>query len=102
MGNVLSDLRFGIRQLRKNPGFTAVAVLILGIGGVSAVFTVADAALVRPLPGVADPGRLVTFYRVQANQPYDNLSYPDYLDFRDRNRSLSGLAAHCSAFLAFR
>ncbi|HLJ45991.1 MAG TPA: ABC transporter permease [Bryobacteraceae bacterium] len=104
MSDVLFDIRYGLRQLRKHAGFTTVAVLALalGIGAASSVFVVGNSALLRPLPGVADPSRLVSFYRIQANDSFDNLSYPDYLDYRDRARTFSGIAAHCPAPMAFR
>ena len=93
---MLDDLRFGWRIMFKNPGFAAVTILImaLGIGANTAVFSVVNAMLLRPIPGVADPGRLAAIYRVQRNDIFDNLSFPDYANFQDRNRCFSGLAAH--------
>ncbi len=63
MGTILQDLRFALRQLRKNPGFTFTAVVIfaLGIGASTAIFAFVDAALVKPLP-YRDPSRLVALY----------------------------------------
>jgi putative ABC transport system permease protein len=90
------DLKYGIQAPRKSPGFTVTALLVLafGIGANTAVFSVISAVLLRPLPGIADPGRMVSIYRTQSSQTFDNLGYPDYRDFRDRNRTLRGLAAH--------
>ena len=104
MRGLLSDLRYGLRQLRTQPGFAAVAVftLALGIAAVSAVFSVGNSALLRPLPGIATPERLVSFYRLQSNDSFDNMSYPDYLDYRDRNQTVSGVAAHCGASMVLR
>jgi macrolide transport system ATP-binding/permease protein len=60
MGNVVQDMRYALRQLRKSPGFAVTAILILtiGIGASTAIFGFVDAALIRPLP-YADPSRLV-------------------------------------------
>src|ERR1700685_736008 len=92
MGTILQALRFAIRQLRKNPGFTftAVAIFALGIGASTAIFAFVDAALVKPL-SYRDPSRLVAlFERIPVGDRY-HLSYPDYLDWKRLNRVLSSL-----------
>src|SRR5882762_8787956 len=93
---MIEDLRYGLRILVKNPGFAAVAILTmaLGIGANTAVFSVVNAVLLRPLPGITDPNRLVTLYRMERTGPFDNFSYPDYCDFRGRTQTFSGIAAH--------
>ena len=88
MQTLLQDVRFGLRMLARNPGFTAVAVitLALGIGANTAVFSVVDAVLLKPLP-YADPDRLATVEsldRRHAPVPH-TLSYPDFFDFRAQN-----------------
>jgi predicted permease len=90
---VLQDLRFALRQLRRNPGFavTATVILALGIAASVAIFAFVDAALIQPLP-YRDPSRLVDV--TEAIQSYDlraNLSYPDYLDWKRRNTVFSSL-----------
>ncbi len=95
MGTILQDLRFAVRQLRKNPGFTFTAVVIfaLGIGASTAIFAFVDAALVRPLP-YRDPSRLVALYeRIPLGDRY-HLSDYDYLEWKRLNRSLSSLDAY--------
>jgi predicted permease len=94
---VLKDVKYAVRMLAKNPGFTTVAVcsLAIGIGANSAVFSFADALLLRPLP-VMKPSGIVT---VNPSAPGNfggntTVSYPDYVDFRDRNRSFEGLIAY--------
>ncbi len=92
-----NDLRYAFRQLLKNPGFTAVAVLTLalGIGANTAVFSLVDAILLRPLSGVADSDRLVAVYTSDySSTRYGTSSYPDYVDYRDRSEAFSGLAAY--------
>src|SRR5688572_1215024 len=84
------DLQHALRQFRRSPGFTALAVLCLGLGiGVNtSIFSVLNAVLFRPMP-VQQPDRLVVVSRGQVS----TFSYPAYRDFRDRSRTLSGLAA---------
>ena len=87
MNDVVRDLRDSLRGLRRSPGCTRVAVISLtvGIGVNTAVFSVVDAALFRPLPRVRDGAQLVSLFsdRIATPTPgYDSLSYPDYLDYR--------------------
>ena len=92
----LQDLRHGWRLLAKNPGFTAVSVLSLGLGiGVnSAVFSLADAMLLRPLP-VRAPGEIVSVSAVDSSLSFGaRFSYLNYRDMRDLSRSFDGLVAH--------
>ena len=89
------DLRFAVRQLRKNPGFTAAATLMLALGmcaGVS-IFAFVDAALLQPLP-YRDPTRLLGVFGSVAMFPENNLSYPDYLDWKKQNTVLQSLEAY--------
>jgi predicted permease len=92
IGDLWQDLRYGWRVLRKNPGFTAVAVLTLalGIGVNTAIFTLFDLALLRPLP-VKEPETLVNLeYRGQ-----EGYSFTDYIFFRDHTKVFSELIASC-------
>ncbi len=90
------DIRFGLRILCKNPGYTAVAVLTLalGIGANSAVFTVAQAALLRSWPA-KEPGRLARLISMTSQGEDFNFSYADYQDLAAQSRSLEGILA-CS------
>src|SRR6187401_1120890 len=95
----MNDLKFAIRQLLKNPGFTAVAVLSLslGIAANTTIFSFVNALLLRP-PPVDAPGELWQVRRenLKANSPlerYQGMSYPVYTYFRDQNRSFTSLAA---------
>src|SRR5829696_1794449 len=84
---MLSDVRYALKWLLRSPGFTAVAVLSLavGIGFNTALFSIVDALLFRPLP-IADPARIVDVYtRGGDGDTYGTTSYPDFLDFRARN-----------------
>ena len=93
---LLQDVRYGLRQLRRNLGLTTVAVLslALGIGANTAIFTAVNSLLIRPLP-VEQPGRLVAVFTThQGEQEFNPSSYPDYSDLRDRNQVFSGVAAH--------
>ncbi|HMI52171.1 MAG TPA: ABC transporter permease [Candidatus Saccharimonadales bacterium] len=91
----LQDFRFALRQLRKNPGFALTAILMLALGlSVSvAIFAFVDGALLKPIP-FKDPQQLLGVYE-EANQClYCNLSYPDYLDWKKLNKSLTALEVY--------
>ena len=91
---LLQDLRFALRQLRKSPGFAALAVLTLafGVGANTAMFTVVENVLIRPLP-YAHPDRLV-----RIGPPNDsglnNTSWLNYRDIRDQTRSMDFMACY--------
>jgi predicted permease len=93
MTTLLQDLRFALRQMRRSPGFAAVAVvtLALAIGANAVVFGVLNALILRPL-NVPQAESLYAIER--GSDKAINHSYPDYLDVRDRNRSFDGLAAY--------
>ena len=95
MNALFQDARYGIRMLAKNPGFTAVAVLTLalGIGANTAIFTVANGALLNPLP-YWQPDRLAALFSRTPDFPKSTISYPNFLDWVRDNRSFSALAAY--------
>ncbi len=93
---LLNDLRYGAKMLWKSKGVTIVAVisLAIGIGANSAIFSLFNSFLLRPR-AVSHPEQLVDIYVSEGEQqPYSSTSYPSYLDLRDRNDVLSGLAAY--------
>jgi predicted permease len=98
------DLRHAKRMLLKNPGFTFVAVasLAIGIGANSAIFSLADALLLRPLP-VLRPSDVVTVGSTSSVASMSNVlaSYRDYLDFRDRATTFAGMVAYSDVTLGF-
>jgi len=101
MANLWQDIRFGVRMLAKNPGFTAIAVLVLGlgIGANTAIFTLVNAFLLRPM-AVQNPDELVSCYNKNTrDNSYRAFSYPEYRDIRDRNLAFSSLLAHDLAFV---
>src|SRR5882757_767748 len=87
---LVQDLRYTLRQLRKNPGFTSIAILVLtlGIGATVALFSFADAALIRPLP-YREPSRLVVIFGSIPLGPKFHLSFPDYYDLKKFNKVFS-------------
>jgi predicted permease len=95
MGTLLQDLRFGIRTLRKAPGFTSVAVIVLalGIGANTAMFSIVNGVLLRPLP-YAEPARLLRLYTSMPQFRDASVSYPNFLDWQQRSRSFEIMAAN--------
>ncbi len=94
MERTARDARFAIRLLRKSPGFaaTAIAVLALGIGATTAIFSVVNAVLLRPLP-FAGPDRLVMVWERQPSGRTNVIQTQNFLDWRARNRSFSEISA---------
>jgi putative ABC transport system permease protein len=94
MHTFMQDLRYGIRMLAKSPGITIVAVLALGlgIGANTAIFSVVNAALLRPLP-YADPDKLVRLSEDSPQVPQMSISYPNFLDWREQNKVFERIAA---------
>lgn len=97
MTTIIQDLRYGLRMLAKHPGFTAIAVitLALGIGASTAIFSVVDAVLLRPLP-YPNPQQIVTVWEQEANGHRTHLADPNFEDFRAQNHTLSALAVYYS------
>jgi predicted permease len=91
------DLSYGLRQLRRNPGFSLVAVLTLalGIGANTAIFSVINAVLLTPLP-YADAGRLVSVYQRTQGGSYNVFSAPNYIAWRDHAQAFQSLAVYTS------
>jgi predicted permease len=96
---MLNDIRYGLRQLIKHPAFTIIAILTLalGIGANTAIFSVVNAVLLKPLP-FPQPDQLIAFGMTDTRQKGEtslgSLSYPDFFDFRDQNRTLASAAVY--------
>src|ERR1700732_2878693 len=89
------DARFALRSLRRTPGLTAFVVitLALGIGMTSATFSMVDGLIFRPYP-VPHPRNVVTLVSTTHDSPFDNFSYREYLDIRDKTNSYAGVVAN--------
>jgi len=100
MESFIHDLRFGVRMLVKNPGFTwtAVLTLALGIGANTAIFSVVNTVLLRPLP-YKDAEQLVAVWEVQSNVSQAMFSPAEFLDYQAQNQSFSEMAAHRLMYL---
>ena len=96
---MLTDFRYALRMLAKAPGFTAIAILTLalGIGANSAIFSVIDTVLLRPLP-FSKPNQLIAVWsKVTAESDKETGSFPDYADIRDQSQTLDALFAYTRA-----
>jgi len=100
VSTLLQDIRYGVHMLAKNAGFTAIAVisLALGIGANTAIFSVVNAELLRPLP-FRDPGKLVQVWETNSrtNSKSDSISYPDFADWQRQNQVFEKIGAYTSA-----
>src|SRR3954463_9764699 len=99
METLLKDIRYAFRQLIKHPAFTLIAILTLalGIGANTAIFSVVNAVLLKPLP-FPEPDQLIAVgmdcTRQKSQTDLNSLSYPDFFDFRDQNRTLGNSAVY--------
>jgi putative ABC transport system permease protein len=95
MDSLWQDFNYGLRQLRKNPGTTAVMLftLALAIGATTAIFSVVYGVLLRPLP-YADASRIMAVFEVNSNGGWSRLADPNFDDFRDQNRSFQAIAKY--------
>jgi predicted permease len=97
MDSLLKDIRYGVRSLLKRPGFTAIAAitLALGIGANTTIFSVVNGILLRPLPGISRPDRLIDVHATEPNgSSFHSFSYPDYEYYREHNQVFDGLMAY--------
>src|SRR5262245_53606795 len=101
MGGLLQDLRYGVRMLMKQPGFTLIAIftLALGIGANTAIFSVINTVLLKPLP-YPDSDRLVAVWEVRKNGARGSVSYPNFVDWRAQNSVFERIAVYREETLA--
>ena len=97
MTTLIQDLKYGLRMLAKNPGFTLAAVLTLalGISATSTIFSWINATLLNPIPGVSNTRDLVSVMRGERSEhPTPPFSFPDLKDLRESSRTFSGLIGY--------
>src|ERR1700691_3159366 len=92
---MLNDLRYALRTLRQNPGFalTAAISMALGIGATATIFSLGDALVLRPLP-VPNPSQVVKLSSRTPSGTFGDMSYADFVDYRDKLEAFEGLAAY--------
>ena len=95
MGNLIQDIRYAIRMLAKNPGFTIIAVLTLalGIGANTAIFSVVNGVMLNPLP-YPQPNRLVAMYRKVFGFEHGSVPYLSFQDWQKQNRTTEAMASY--------
>jgi len=95
LSDLTQDVRYGLRSFKRDPAFVTIAILSLavGIGANTLIFSIVNSILLRPRP-VSNPDQLVELYVGDRQHPYETCSYPSFLDLRDANGVLSGLAAY--------
>jgi len=95
MKTLWQDLRYGVRMLMKRPGLTLIAALslALGIGANTSIFSIVNALFLRQLP-VSEPDKLMFVFNGRRGNPWSVVSYPNYVDYRDKNEVFSELAAY--------
>src|SRR4030095_4954912 len=95
MHNLLQDLRYALRTLLKNPGFALIAIvtLALGIGANTAIFSVVNGVLLKPLP-YREPDQLIRVFERSERQPRFPMAQGNFQDYREQNTTLSGLALY--------
>jgi len=95
MLNLLRDAKCGLRVLRKNPGFSALAILTLalGIGANTTIFSWINSTLLNPVPGISRPGEVVSLTLSKPGDSPFPFTYPDLEAMRNRQQSLTGIAA---------
>jgi predicted permease len=103
LDNLLHDIKFACRQLIRNPGFASIAIitLALGIAANSTIVSWINSTLLDPIPGIAHTSDMITIMRGERSEhPTPPFSYLDFADLRDRTRSLAGLLAYHSDYMA--
>ena len=93
MNTLLQDVRYAFRIFLRNPGFTAICLLILaiGVGASASIFSVVDGVIIKPLP-YRDPNQLVRVYGAWSQGAREGISPPDFTDYRAQNKVFASLA----------